>query len=1029
MPLTAGSVVADRYTLERELGRGATATVWLARDATTGDAVAMKILNPDLAQSRVRDEFAREARRASDFMHPNVLPALDAGQVEDTLFYTQPFVGDGSLRERLAREPQLAVDEVLRIGRAVAGALAYAHSLGYVHRDVKPENILFGDGEVFLADFGIARAIEKALDEATSTRLLVRGTAAYMSPEQAAGVADGDGRSDIFSLGSVMYECLAGVPAFIAATPDAVMSQVVLAEPRDLRVYRPSVPDAVVGIIGRCMAKRAADRFADAHALAAALANPERRTSGPAGRPHAQASVRRTWVVGAVGTLLIAVAAAVVASVPPADPPPTPADTTQWVVFPFAARDADQHDAIFDDDLLRDGLRRGVGGPTLVDQIQVMDALRRASQGAEVRHADVARSLGAGRYVRGVLEARGGQRMKASVALFDVGSSNALYNTEIEVPRTLAEAAERYAIVAARLLVRGPVDTADVPRVRESWSVPAMQALLEGRDALGDWDLARAEAAFARAREHDPTDPQATLLLAQVRAWSSRPASSWRELATRARADSAALPERDRLLAEGLDALARGRFAEACGVYRTLRARNARDFAAHYGLGQCHALDEVVVRDAATSPSGWRFRSSRQYAMNAYREAFRLMPTVHRGFRRDGFDTRWSMFFLMPTNIRRGASLDGSEMFFARPTLQADTLAMVPYPASVISAGGAAAIPAGFEAALAQQRLEFRETATDWSAAFPTSSEAKEAMALALELLADPAALDTIRAARALAREERRRWDLTASEVLLLVRFGLPGDLGKLRRARELADSLLGAPPASGGSPDETLELLATLRGRCADAVRFASRRAVTADDGDLPAPLLVESRALLARIALRCDATADVRVLREFVSHIDRDPQYRVSAERAFLDEVLLMRPVLLAVQRDSAVVERLARTVRHPLVLASLALARTDTTGARRALAEFDAAGHPAIPLTADLALAAAQLWTDAGVPARGERLLDETLARVRGGDPDALRDPGRLAALLRVMAWHARILESAGDRTTARQWRTAADALQSP
>jgi tRNA A-37 threonylcarbamoyl transferase component Bud32 len=1028
MPCAPGYVVADRYTLERELGRGATATVWLGRDGTTGDAVAVKILHPELADSRVRDEFAREARRTSGFLHPHILPALDAGTVEDTLFFTQPFVADGTLRERLMRERQLAVEEVLRIGRAIAEALAYAHGRGFVHRDVKPENILFGDGEVFLGDFGIARALERSLDESTSTRILVRGTAAYMSPEQAAGVAEGDGRGDLFSLGSVLYECLAGVPAFIGASPEAVLAQVVLAEPRDLQVYRPSVPDAVAAIIRRCMAKVPADRFPDARALAEALARPERRISDGKGGTRRRASRTRVLVGGlAAVTLVAAVAVAREVLVAPTAPA-APADTTQWVVFPLARDTGDGGDAVFDDDLLREGLRRGRDGPALVDQVQVLDALRRIPPGAAIPYAELTRALGAGRFVRGMLQPRGARRAKVSLALFDVGTTTPLYSIEVEVPRTLDAAAEEYALAAARLLVRGPVEGTDAPARPHAWSVPAMQALLDGREALNEWDLERAEAALARAREADPADPTATFLLAQVRAWLSRPVPSWRELAARAHGAADALPERERLLAAALDALGQGRFAEACATYRRLRARNARDFAASYGLGQCHALDKVVVRDSATSPSGWRFRSSRHAAMRAYRDAFRLMPTVHRGFRRDGFDTRWAMFFLMPTSTRPGVSADGARYFFARPAYLGDTLAMIPYPAEVVSAGGEAAVPAGFADALLRQRRELRELATDWSTAFPRSSEAKEAMALALELLGDPAALDTIRAARALTDDARRRWDLGASEVLLLVRFGLPDDRTRLHRARRLADSLLDSPPAAGSPPAETLELLATLRGRCADAVGHATRRSVAPDEDAVPSPLLLESRALLARIAMRCDPTSEVRALHEFAGRVDRDPQYRVSRERAFLDEVLLMRPVLLSAQRDSAVVERLAASVRHPLVQASGALVRRDTVAARAALAAFDAAGHPAIPLTADLALAAATLWRDVGRPDVAIRMLDATLDQLRDGDPDALREPGRMAALLRVMRWRAQAAGSR-DRGTARRWRSAADALQAP
>ena len=1037
MTLAAGSVVAGRYTLEQTLGRGATATVWLARDSTTGDDVAVKVLHAELAGSSVRVQFEREARRTAGLLHPHILPALDAGEVEDTLYFTQPLMPDGTLRQRLTRERQLSVEETLRIGRGIAEALAYAHERTFVHRDVKPENILFGDGEVYLADFGIARSIERSLGESSTSRLVVRGTPAYMSPEQASGVADCDGRSDIFSLGSVLYECLAGVPAFVGASPDAIIAQVITTEPRELRIYRDAVPDALAEIIVRCMAKRAADRFRDARSLAEALAKPDRRQPPRPLVPSPLVSTavvppRAHWGRIASGAGLIFGGVAFTAWLARSPSPPTPLlvapDTARLVVFPLERPDGSRDDARFDDDLLRDGFRRGVGGPTLEDQVQVADALSRTPDSVVDRPAVVARALGAGRYVRGLLRPRG-EEMLASIALYDVDSAKALVEKEVVVPRLIALAAEAYARTAAELLVRGRPGIVSGTPLRAGYSVPAMQAFVAGRQALDDWDLTRAESEFERAHGFDPTDVQAMLLLAQVRAWLGRPSSSWRELAARAVASATVLPDRERLLARGLSALAEDRYADACDAYRTLRDRNPQDFAAHYGLGQCLSMDEVVVPDRAASPSGWRFRSSRQGAQLAYFTAFRLLPTVHRGFRRDGFDTNWSMFFLLPTNIRQGISADSQSRFLARPTLLGDTLAMIPYLQEVVFRGGNAAVPAGFAKAIAQQRREFRATAMGWSSAFPRSSEAKEAVSLALELLEDPAALDTIRVARALATDRTRRWDLAAAEVSLLVRFGLPDDLPALRRAGALADSLLRTVPSGPAISYESLELLSILRGRCDDAMRFAARRTVPSSEGEPPSAAMAESRALLDRVAMRCDAVGDTRVIGQFVGRLDRDPLYRDAPDRAYLDQVMLYRQVLMASQRDSALVERLALTVPLPLMRAARAVARHDPSAARAALGEFDLAATDAIPMTPDFALIAARLWSDAGVPARAERILDETLRQVRGIDPNVLRDPGRIAALLRVMEWRGRLAAAAGDRSTARRWQDAIVALQSP
>src|SRR5882762_2728416 len=216
--------LADRYALERELGRGGMAVVFLARDLRHDRAVAIKVLRHEIAAALGAERFLREIQIAAKLHHPHILPLYDSGAAADQLYYVMPYVDGKSLRERLDQETQLPLEDALTIARQVAGALAYAHSHDVVHRDIKPENILLESGEAVVADFGIARAITAAGgDKLTQTGMAI-GTPLYMSPEQAGGGAV-DGRSDLYSLACVLYEMLAGHPPFLGGTAQAILAR------------------------------------------------------------------------------------------------------------------------------------------------------------------------------------------------------------------------------------------------------------------------------------------------------------------------------------------------------------------------------------------------------------------------------------------------------------------------------------------------------------------------------------------------------------------------------------------------------------------------------------------------------------------------------------------------------------------------------------------------------------------------------------------------------------------------------------
>jgi serine/threonine-protein kinase len=333
------AALGERYRVERELGHGGMAVVYLAEELKHRRRVAIKLLKPELSAVLGGERFLREIEIAATLQHPHILPLYDSGQADGLLYYVMPFAEGESLRQRLAREQQLPLDAALQITREVGRALQYAHEQGVIHRDIKPENIMLSGGQAVVADFGIARAMHAASTEPLTLTGMVVGTPQYMSPEQAVG-ARVDGRSDQYSLACTLYEMLIGQPPFTGPSAQAVIARHSLEPAPRLRVVRHTVSQAAETAIMRAMAKVPADRFASMQQFLDALESPETTWVQPAApapsgnRSRRRVSPRMMTAVG-VGVLAAAAAGWFVARPMASRAPTAPGAVTAVAVLPF----------------------------------------------------------------------------------------------------------------------------------------------------------------------------------------------------------------------------------------------------------------------------------------------------------------------------------------------------------------------------------------------------------------------------------------------------------------------------------------------------------------------------------------------------------------------------------------------------------------------------------------------------------------------------------------------------------------------
>jgi serine/threonine-protein kinase len=515
------------YDLERELGRGGMATVYLGFDRRHDRRVAIKVLEPDLAGSLGADRFLREIRIASQLSHPNILPVFDSGEVERQLYYVMPLVEGQSLRERLTKDGALPVAEALRIGIEVADALAYSHGRGVIHRDIKPENVMFVGGHAIVADFGIARAIDQAGgDKLTSTGLAI-GTPSYMSPEQWTGMEKLDGRSDIYSLGCMLFEMLVGEPPFTGPTPQVILARHSLEAMPSIRIARPTVAPAIEEAIRKAMEKNPADRFATAESFAEALraAQHAPTSSAPFRSPVAWWRQPRRLAAIAGGILVLSLAAFAGWRLRGGT---GSADRMRLVVLPF------RNLGLPDDEYFSEGLTEEITGR--LSSIANLGVIARTSaiqyKNTTKSVQEIARDLNVGYLIEGSVRrdraARSGQQVRITARLIKAADGNSLWGNDYTFE--LADVFAVQASVAEKVIEALELSLLEPERRRitakPTANVEAYDLYLRGNSYYNrSWERSDVDSArmmYEQAAQRDPRFALAFAQLGKTEAWIHR---------------------------------------------------------------------------------------------------------------------------------------------------------------------------------------------------------------------------------------------------------------------------------------------------------------------------------------------------------------------------------------------------------------------------------------------------------------------------------------------------------------------------
>jgi len=1063
------AALQGRYEIERQIGQGAFATVYLARDLKHERKVAIKVLNADPESETGEIRFIREIRVVARLQHPNILPLHDSGHVEALLYYVMPYVMGETLRIRMQRERQMGVEAACAIARETADALAYAHSQGIVHRDIKPENILLSGGHAIVADFGIARAIDvSGVRQLTMTGVGGPGTPAYMSPEQLLGDRGVDARSDIYSLGCVLHEMLAGKPPFPGK--DGFVKRFTEPPPRIASLRRDS-PPWIDDAVAKAMSKDPADRFATASDFLAALSHqgaaaraPARvhpalhalaspplfdsdpleaeeigATSSPSARVRTSASSSdagdlsgstpgthpRAWLrqirrrprgiaIAALSLVLLMVAFKqnAIGRWVGAFGPQSAIDSARVVLLPLTGTASAS-----DRDRVAEGIYAALSewrGLNLVSDRDVRGEIRENGPPASTRAAaDMARRLGAARFIWGQLT--DGESPQGRFELYDAAAITPLKAVNVAG----AFDASRLAATARELLEIPGRPQAAEGGDGKTRSYPAWTAYGRGHIALQAGNLQLAENFFRVALAADAGYAPARVWLAQTLAWKNPGVpNDWRDEVLRARGASTALSEKDQVIATALSQLSESRYPDACGSYSLMTASDSADFVGLYGFGHCNAFDSLVV-PSPTSPSRWRFRSRYSDAASAYMNALRVNPNAHSFF---PFEQLQELLPIASTKTRRGKNAAG-ENFAAYPALIRDTVVFVPYPLLEFARLSAADAAPAQSTALARNLDNLLDFAREWTRDAPQSSPAHLALSSVLEARGEisraraggPSAIQAVRTARQLAGSSRDSTLASTAEAWLLFKQG------DFARARVLADSVLRG--LRDVSPETATQVigLAALTGKIGRTADFARLTAYSPGAGAAPLPVMDAAAAFFAFAAAGVCADTTFRLERRLDEQL---MIYVAETEQAQLASVLKARPISMLAPCTAAKSSLRVHAPSNKLLGMQQSLASSDTAGLKTALAAVSRHARTQRPgdIALDFAFQIAWLRAASGDTLAAALQLDRVLGSLSTLSAVSVRETGAAAAAPRAMALRAELAAARGEETARRKWARA-------
>lgn len=1032
---TVRDALQGRYAVAGELGRGGMAVVCRATDLRHGREVAIKVLLPELARAVTGDRFLREISILARLSHPSILPLLDSGTVEvvpglEVPWYVMPYVAEDTLRARLEREGPLPVDEALHLTQELCGALTHAHRQGIVHRDIKPENILLSGGRAVLADFGIARAVTLSGTSSLSSTGLVIGTPAYMSPEQSAGSERLDARSDLYSLGVVLYEMLAGQPPFTGATPQAISARHQFEAPPPIRVVRPTIPAGVEAVLSRVLEKVPADRYESAEALGRALEGADRSIGVPAvtrNLPHGSRHFRRApWVVAA--GLLLAIFGVFYLRQDVAHR--VAIDPEKYIVLPFRTKGTVRAGELSGEDvqgLVSHGLRRW-SDLHQVDPLLAEEALRRTGPPTTLAAArQMAADLGAGLVVWGGLTSLADSTFVEASTYRSRGEPGPVASARIGLAGLAADGTDRLGALVftrfqdlVRQLVLADLGLHEIEgSIDATPSYRALRAFLDGQAAGRRWQLDTAAAAYRRAIAADPGFIRPKLELARLGLWTGAPPVEWETFAREAVFSAGRLAPRDQADAEALLGLATGTYPAACQAYRSLLAADSADFGAWFGLAECLTSDPTVTGDP-NRPTTLAYRTSYHEGINAYRRALDLVPSAHRAFGGAALERLAGRLYTASDRARLGLlESDTLTVFVAFPELIADTLAFRPFPIAAAAEGAAA--PATRWQALVTGRAILLDITSRWIEVHPQSQAAIRSQAFALELAGHLRAAERAQSAVTLVGELRAQATTAQARVkgaLWALRLWLK--LGEVDAVRALADSLLADPSVVPGN-EGALAGVAALRGRADQAAWLAGVAAERVPLYDL------ETRPLLPPISIRRDS-AKLLVYAAFGDNGDSVPVLgaRLSdaidrlvpqADRATVRLAAFERARLLAFPRLGA------PRFKSRLSTAMSAFLEGDTAVARATIrAEVDLQQQlPGFELSPEVTLAEVGVLAGLGDSAAAQRLIVGSVTDLSARTDLSIEDVPPTVALLRLarLARDARLTPARAADDLTRLW----------